>query len=119
MGQLVNESARLLSNEQVGPRLHLMQLESPVIAQSIKPGQFIHMKVPGHQEHVLRRPFSVYAADAGTGTLDVLYQEVGSITQIITRVHSSLSVRLATRGQPISSMHSSLGEALELLLCSC
>ena len=87
MGQLVNESARLLSNEQVGPRLHLMQLESPVIAQSIKPGQFIHMKVPGHQEHVLRRPFSVYAADAGTGTLDVLYQEVGSITQIMPEIN--------------------------------
>lgn len=35
------------------------------------------MKIPGMEGHVLRRPFSVYAADAAGGTLDVLYQTVG------------------------------------------
>lgn len=74
---LRNETATLLSNAQVGPRLWVMVLQSPEIAASILPGQFVHMKIPGMEAHVLRRPFSVYAADKTAGNLDILYQEVG------------------------------------------
>lgn len=86
MGQLVNERARLISNESVGPRLHVMRLEAPIIARAIKPGQFVHMKVPGLEAHVLRRPFSVYARDCESGTLDILYQEVGSVTSCMPSI---------------------------------
>ena len=74
---LVNERARILGNAEVGPNLYLMTLEAPGIAASIEPGQFVHMKVPGMEAHVLRRPFSVYARDAAAGTLEILYQAVG------------------------------------------
>lgn len=74
---LVNERVRILENECVGPNLYLMTLSSPAIAAAIEPGQFVHTKIPGMEGHVLRRPFSVYAADAAGGTLDVLYQTVG------------------------------------------
>ena len=80
MAQLVNEHARIVSNEAVGPRLNLMVLEAPVIAEGLLPGQFVHMKLPGLESHVLRRPFSVYAKDACTGMIEILYQEVGSVT---------------------------------------
>lgn len=80
---MVNEKARIVRNEPVGPRLHLMVLESPEIAAAVKPGQFVHMKVPGAEQHILRRPFSVYAADSNKGLLDILYQEVGSLTQFM------------------------------------
>ena len=81
---LFNETARILENVQVGPRLHLMVLKSPEIACSIEPGQFVHMKVPRMEAHILRRPFSVYARDAEEGTLDVLYQVVGFGTDHMT-----------------------------------
>ena len=74
---LVNERARILSNGCVGPNLFLMTLSAPAIAAAIEPGQFVHMKIPGMECHILRRPFSVYAADAAAGTFDVLYQTVG------------------------------------------
>ena len=74
---LVNEGARVLENACVGPRLYLMRLSSPLIAGSIKPGQFVHMRIPGMEGHILRRPFSVYARDAEAGTVDILYQTVG------------------------------------------
>ena len=74
---LVNERARILGNAEAGPNLYLMTLEAPRIAARIEPGQFVHMKVPGMEAHVLRRPFSVYARDAQAGTLEVLYQAVG------------------------------------------
>lgn len=83
---LVNETARILSNEQVGPRLYLMALASPAIAGAIEPGQFVHMRVPRMEAHILRRPFSVYARDAQAGTLEVLYQVVGFGTDHMTRL---------------------------------
>ena len=86
---LVNEHARILANDEVGPRLHVMRLESPLIAASIMPGQFVHMKLPQFGEHILRRPFSVYARDASAGVLDILYQEVGSITALMPTLKAS------------------------------
>lgn len=86
MAQLINEHARIRKNEEVGPRLHLMVLDSPAIAASILPGQFVHMKLPGLEAHILRRPFSVYARDAATGTIDILYQEVGSVTKVMPQM---------------------------------
>ena len=83
---LVNERARIASNEEVGPRLHVMTLESPQIAKSIRCGQFIHMKVPDRNENILRRPFSVYARDAQAGTVDLLYQEVGELTSYMAKL---------------------------------
>ena len=80
MPHLVNEHARIVSNSCVGPRLHVLVLESPEIARRIKPGQFIHIKIPGRGENILRRPFSVYSSNKEAGTIDVLYQEVGSLT---------------------------------------
>nr|WP_246600011.1 dihydroorotate dehydrogenase electron transfer subunit [Gordonibacter massiliensis (ex Traore et al. 2017)] len=74
---LVNERARILANAKVGPNLYLMTLDAPDIAAAIEPGQFVHMKVPGMEAHILRRPFSVYARDVRTGTLEILYQAVG------------------------------------------
>lgn len=83
MSELLNETARIVSNEPVGPRLHVMMLESPRICASISPGQFVHMKIPGAPDHILRRPFSVYARDENAGTIEVLYQEVGSLTRFM------------------------------------
>lgn len=80
MSRLVDETALIVSNEVVGPRLNVMVLKSPEIASMVKPGQFVHLKVPGYNEHILRRPFSVYSRDADAGTIDILYQEVGSLT---------------------------------------
>ena len=44
------------------------------------------MKIPGAESHVLRRPFSVYARDAQAGTIDILYQEVGSLTRFMPQL---------------------------------
>ena len=51
---LVNERARILANEEVGPNLYLMELAASHIAASIEPGQFVHMKVPSMEAHILR-----------------------------------------------------------------
>ena len=83
MAALLNECAQIISNEKVGPALHVMTLESPCISRSVKPGQFVHMKVPQSESHVLRRPFSVYSRNLEAETIDILYQEVGTLTSFM------------------------------------
>ena len=80
------EEARVLSNENVGPRLYEIVLEAPQTAQAVQPGQFIHMLIPGYEAHILRRPFSVYRADIEAGTITILYQTVGIGTQFMTTI---------------------------------
>ena len=98
---LVNETARILSNEYAGPRLHLMTLEAPQIAAYIEPGQFVHMKVPRMEAHILRRPFSVYARDVDAGSIDVLYQVVGFGTDHMTRLAAGRRHVEPARGGPL------------------
>ena len=83
MANLVNEASPILSNEKLGPHLHLMTIYAPTIASSLKPGQFVHMRIPGHKEHILRRPFSVFKCSQDEGALEILYQEVGAITRVM------------------------------------
>lgn len=73
----VCETCALLANERLADALWSMELQAPAIARSILPGQFVHMKVPGMDGRILRRPFSVYAVDGQAGTLRILYQVVG------------------------------------------
>ena len=91
---LVNECARILGNACVGPRLHVVTLESPEIAARIEPGQFVHMKIPNMEDHILRRPFSVFARDAKAGTLDILYQVVGFGTDHMTTLEPGVCVEM-------------------------
>ena len=86
MPGLVNEHAILIENEQLAERLFFMRLESPTIAAAVRPGQFVHMRIPGIEGHVLRRPFSIYDADSTGKTIDILYQVVGFGTDAMTHL---------------------------------
>lgn len=84
MTALQDEQTVIIQNEQVGPNLFLMRLDAPGISAQALPGQFVHMKIPDREAHILRRPFSLYAADANKGTLDILYQAVGGGSTYMT-----------------------------------
>lgn len=81
---LYNESAPILANEEAGCNIWLMTVAAPQIAAAARPGQFVHVKVPGMEGHILRRPFGVYAADAQAGTVDMMYQVLGYGTNHMT-----------------------------------
>lgn len=91
---LLHEEAVLLSNKNVGPRLFLAVLQSPRIAASVLPGQFVHMKIPQMEGHILRRPFSVYAVNAEVGTLEILYQTVGFGSERLSGMAAGVCVDL-------------------------
>lgn len=92
MNALIDESGEIRANENIGPDLYLMSLALPNIAATVQPGQFVHMKLPCFEQHILRRPFSIYARSASKGTIDILYQAVGEGTRHMTTLRQGDAV---------------------------
>ncbi|MDD4622878.1 MAG: dihydroorotate dehydrogenase electron transfer subunit, partial [Kiritimatiellae bacterium] len=63
-----------------------MDLSAPEIAGQARPGQFVHVRVPGIGAASLRRPFSIFGADCGR--LKILYKNVGRGTAEMTRLRT-------------------------------
>ncbi len=55
-----------------------LTLAAPAIGPLVKPGQFVHLKIPRLGEAVLRRPFSIFKAD--DQGISILYKSIGKGT---------------------------------------
>lgn len=80
---MIDEKAAIVANDPVGPSLFGLRLHAPQLAAAMLPGQFVHMGIPGMDDHLLRRPFSVLDCQEDGG-LEILYQVVGYGTQVLT-----------------------------------
>jgi dihydroorotate dehydrogenase electron transfer subunit len=92
MCKTLQRSGVVKENRKLTDTLFLLDIESSEIAKSLKPGQFIHVRIPGMDHHILRRPFSVYQVDRAQGTLSVLYQTVGEGTRHLAALPAPFSV---------------------------
>jgi dihydroorotate dehydrogenase electron transfer subunit len=63
----------------IGSGYRRLTLSAPSVCPQVRPGQFIHLRVPGLGESVLRRPFSIYRAESGE--ISILYKQVGKGTR--------------------------------------
>lgn len=70
------------------PALGILTMQAPCCAQTVRPGQFVHLELPCFEAHLLRRPFSVYQADAEQGTISLMYQAVGVGTEHLYEVQA-------------------------------
>ena len=83
---MYNETIVLKEHIQLTDKLFIARFESSQLYKDIKPGQFIHMLIPGMPDHPLRRPFSVYKVHESEKTFDILYQVVGEGTLHFSRI---------------------------------
>ena len=88
-------------HRRINPRHFILEIYSPSIANQIKPGQFVMLKVSEENSPLLRRPFSVYKSysDRHTekekrGHLSILYKQVGIGTQKMTLLRKGQKVNL-------------------------
>ncbi|MEC4272376.1 dihydroorotate dehydrogenase electron transfer subunit [Adlercreutzia sp. R25] len=91
---LCNENAPILVNEEMGCKIWLMTVRAPEIAATARPGQFVHVKIPGMEGHILRRPLGIYAADREAGTVDMMYQVLGFGTEHMTELAAGDAVEM-------------------------
>jgi dihydroorotate dehydrogenase electron transfer subunit len=78
---MIQETAALAKQETQGGGYLLMTLHAPQTAALARPGQFVHMRIPGLGVAALRRPFSIF--DAEGGSLFILYKCVGHGTEML------------------------------------
>ncbi len=81
------EEAEVALQQTLGPDYRLMTLVSPNIARRARPGQFVHLRLPGlDPAYLLRRPFSLHRAVGDRIT--ILYKQVGVGTAAMARLRS-------------------------------
>lgn len=78
-------NVRIVKNKKVGSDYYLMVLHSPVISNTIKPGQFLQLKVSSKKTYdpILRRPFSIHDIDRKEKNISILYRSIGRGTKLM------------------------------------
>lgn len=72
------ENATVLKNVPQTDEYHLLEFSAPYISAAARPGQFVHLQIPGRRDILLRRPFSIYKAQQDT--LSILFKAIGQGT---------------------------------------
>jgi len=86
------ENTTVLHHKVVRGGYRVLTLKSKLIAPAVQPGQFVHLRVPSLSDAVLRRPFSVFRAQAGR--LAILYKTVGKGTRAMESLRAGDAVNL-------------------------
>jgi dihydroorotate dehydrogenase electron transfer subunit len=89
---MLTENAKVLNNRPLTNDYRVLRLKSPQISSHVRPGQFVHLRVPRLEDAVLRRPFSVFKAD--NSTVSLLFKTVGKGTRAMAHLRPGDSVSL-------------------------
>ncbi|MBE6464699.1 MAG: dihydroorotate dehydrogenase electron transfer subunit [Eggerthellaceae bacterium] len=83
---ILQRECEILSHEQLSETTWRIELSAKDIARLVKPGQFVHLRIPEFGEHILRRPFSVFQADSDAQVIRIVYRVVGEGTRRMTEL---------------------------------
>ncbi len=82
---IFTEQARVLVHQPLPAAQYLIRLQTPKCANTVKPGNFIHLSC-GHERFRLKRPFSVLRSNSEQGWIELLYKVVGSGTHDLSKI---------------------------------
>jgi dihydroorotate dehydrogenase electron transfer subunit len=87
MSRIFHGAARILLNRRLARDTYAIRLQAPELARSIRPGQFIMLRLPGTTDPLLGRPFALYDtvldAQGEPAAIDVVYLVVGKLTGLL------------------------------------
>ena len=72
-----------VQTERLADGLYLFTLTAPPLARAARPGQFVHVRVGGTADPLLRRPFSIHRVDREKGLVFLLVRAVGRGTRLL------------------------------------
>ena len=90
---LKDDESEVLANDEVAANFYLIRLFLPQTAAVAMPGQFVMLEAGSGTVPLLRVPLSVCAADVNSGTIDVLYENMGPKTAILSGVKPGAILR--------------------------
>jgi dihydroorotate dehydrogenase electron transfer subunit len=84
------EKATILEHHNFQGDYRILHLAAPNVGPLVKPGQFLHLQIPQLGDRILRRPFSIYKADAEG--VCILYKPVGRGTESMIALKEGTSI---------------------------
>lgn len=78
----IQNKYKVVSNKKFCARFHRLCIDAKPIAQKIRPGQFIHIRINNGLTPFFRRPFSVYRAKK---YIEIVYEVVGRGTTLLSQ----------------------------------
>ncbi len=98
MTPFVHAAAPVRENVLLARQTYRIRLHCPELARAIRPGQFVMIRLPGHNDPLLGRPFALYDTvldDAGqTIAIDVVYLVVGKLTGLLATLRPGDNVEV-------------------------
>lgn len=90
---------KIVKKEMLNPQIFLMEIEAPLVAKKVEPGQFIILRIDEFGERV---PFTVADFDREKGTVTVIIQIVGKTTTDLAKLETGdyISDFAGPLGQP-------------------
>jgi dihydroorotate dehydrogenase electron transfer subunit len=92
MTALVHAAVDVVENVPLARLTYRIRLHAPQLARAIRPGQFVMLRLPGHSDPLLGRPFALYDtvldASGEPVAVDVVYLVVGKVTGLLTTVRA-------------------------------
>jgi len=79
----------VLENKMIVPNIHLLTVEAPDVAQEMKPGQFIILRVEEDGERI---PLSISNWDTEKGTVTVSFMNVGVTTNKLASLKAGVNI---------------------------
>lgn len=76
---------KIIKKETLNPQIFLMEIEAPLVAKKVEPGQFIILRIDEFGERV---PFTVADFDREKGTVTVIIQIVGKTTKDLAQLET-------------------------------
>src|SRR3954469_3233752 len=94
---MLHRTARVLEHVKLAERTFRVRLECPELAASIRPGQFVMLRLPNTTDPLLGRPFALYDTVLEGGkpvAVDVVYLVVGKMTGRLAEVNAGESLQV-------------------------
>ncbi len=92
---------RIATKKELNPTVTQMEIESPLVANKAKPGQFIILRVDSEGERI---PLTIAGCDKERGTVKIIFQIVGATTEKLNHKNA---------GEYIEDFVGPLGKATE------
>ena len=87
MSRIFHGAAPILLNRRLARDTYAIRLQAAELAGSIRPGQFVMLRLPGTTDPLLGRPFALYDtvldAQGQPAAIDIVYLVVGKLTGLL------------------------------------
>ncbi len=82
----ITKTAAVVELEKLAPSIFRLRMACPEMAQSIRPGQFLMVRLHQVDDPLIGRPFALFDADASAGWVDFVFVVGGKMTGYLSQL---------------------------------